>query len=89
MGQKYDPYAWTDEFHQIVNFANAYYHWYRNEIAVAAGFLQGIQYGYDRPMYLNFGASGATIAQLLIHGFDSIGKTFDKNGKFKTLITYS
>ena len=81
MGQKYDSNAWTDEFHQIVNEVNAFYHRYLNQFVIAAAYLQGVYYGYDRPMYLNFGASGTTIGHEIIHGFDSNGRNYDKNGK--------
>ena len=47
-----------------------------------AAFLQGIYYNGERPQYLNFGGIGAMIGHEMTHGFDALGRKFDKNGNF-------
>ena len=88
LGQKWTSDSWTDDFHQIVNDVNAFYHPWLNQFVVAAGYLQGINYDYYRPMYLNFAIIGNTIGHEIIHGFDSNGRNYDKNGKQPAIILY-
>ena len=81
MGQQFIVDDWTLDIHQIVNMVNAFYFPDLNEFIVAAGFLQDSNYDYFRPMYLNFGSIGWVVGHEIIHGFDSRGRNFDKNGK--------
>ncbi|CAF0906888.1 unnamed protein product [Adineta steineri] len=45
-----------------------------------AGFLQPPFYHKDVPKYLNYGGIGVIMGHEITHGFDDIGRYFDKNG---------
>ncbi|XP_035220511.1 neprilysin-2-like, partial [Stegodyphus dumicola] len=46
----------------------------------SAGILQDPLFSNDRPQYLNFPAIGNVIGHEIVHGFDDLGRQFDKNG---------
>ncbi|XP_068703187.1 endothelin-converting enzyme homolog isoform X1 [Montipora foliosa] len=61
---------------------NAYYKWEKNEINILAGILQPpFYYGRLAPRVVNFGAIGVVLAHELTHGFDSVGRKFNKYGE--------
>jgi len=61
---------------------NAYYQWEKNEINVLAGMLQPPFYhGRLAPRAVNFGGIGIVLAHELTHGFDSVGRLFNKYGE--------
>ena len=83
--EKRKPDIWTDEGHHVVSVINAFYKPWLNEFVIAAAYAQGINYDYDRPMYLNFGILGSTIGHEIMHGFDNSGRKWDKNGKMNII----
>ena len=54
-----------------------------NFYLISAAIVQGNFFNSKRPMYLNYGALGSVIGHELTHGFDTMGKQFDENGKKK------
>lgn len=61
---------------------NAYYQWEKNEINILAGILQPPFYhGRLAPRAANFGGIGIVLAHELTHGFDSVGRQFNKYGE--------
>jgi len=52
-----------------------------NDITVPAGILQKVFFDENQPAALNFGAIGSLIGRELIHGFDSSGSKYEKQGK--------
>ncbi|CAF4360810.1 unnamed protein product, partial [Adineta steineri] len=47
---------------------------------ITAAILQAPLFSKDAPKYLNYGGIGVAIGHELTHGFDDIGRQFDKNG---------
>ncbi|XP_065319308.1 endothelin-converting enzyme homolog isoform X2 [Gordionus sp. m RMFG-2023] len=62
---------------------NAYYLATGNEMVFPAGILQSPFYDSTFPKALNFGAMGFVVGHELTHGFDDLGRQFDKNGNMK------
>lgn len=61
---------------------NAYYQREKNEINILAGILQPPYYsGRFAPRAVNFGGIGIILAHELTHGFDNIGRKFNKYGE--------
>jgi membrane metallo-endopeptidase-like protein 1 len=52
----------------------------RNEIVIPAGALQMPFYDNDAPKYLNYGGIGTVIGHEITHGFDDVGRQFNKDG---------
>ena len=77
--------AWTGELPQIVKVFNALYYPWLNSFVMPAGYIHHFNYDSDQPMYLNYPITGATIGHEIIHGFDSNGRNYDKNGNFITI----
>uniref|UniRef100_T1IPN2 Membrane metallo-endopeptidase-like 1 n=1 Tax=Strigamia maritima TaxID=126957 RepID=T1IPN2_STRMM len=61
----------------VVNAANLFS---ANRIQIYAGILGGNFFNSHWPKYLNYGGIGTIIGHEFIHGFDDIGKQFDKHG---------
>ena len=59
---------------------NAFYSPLENSIQFPAGILQGVFFSSERPRYINYGAIGWTIGHEITHGFDDLGRQFDKDG---------
>jgi len=59
---------------------DAYYHDELNTIVLPAGALQPPFYHKEQPMSLNYGGIGSFIGHSITHGFDDIGRFFDKDG---------
>ena len=66
---------------QVVKVFNAFYAPWTNEFIIPAGFLHQFNFNSDQPMYLNYPTTGSTVGHEMIHGFDSNGRNYDKNGK--------
>ncbi|XP_071109353.1 neprilysin-1-like [Haliotis cracherodii] len=60
---------------------NAYYNPSSNEIVIMAALLQPPLFSPGLPKYVNYGAYVASVlGHELTHGFDDVGRLFDKNG---------
>ncbi|KAH9503343.1 hypothetical protein Btru_072783 [Bulinus truncatus] len=59
---------------------NAYYSRLDNSIVFPAGVLQTPLFSKNYPKSVNYGGMGSTIAHEITHGFDSVGKQYDKYG---------
>ena len=70
---------------QYVSIQNAFYIPSLNDFLLPAAYAQGINYDYNRPMYLNFANIGSTIGHEIMHGFDNEGRKYDKDGKLQQL----
>ncbi|RWS14267.1 membrane metallo-endopeptidase-like 1 isoform X3 [Dinothrombium tinctorium] len=76
--KKNDRDAWWKYGHSAL--VNAFYHVFDNSIFLPAGILQNPFFGADCPMYINYGAIGSVIGHEITHGFDDVGRQFDKDG---------
>ncbi|KAF5299934.1 hypothetical protein FQA39_LY11307 [Lamprigera yunnana] len=70
---------WVDNAKDVTSNDASYLH-IRNKILLPAAFLQSILYDTNRPHYMNYAITGSIIGREISHGFDSLGKAFDKNG---------
>ncbi|KAH7638002.1 neprilysin 2-like protein [Dermatophagoides farinae] len=70
------------KYSEVVD-VNAYYFHQENSFILNAGILQDRFFNPDRPNYLNYGSIGEIIGHEITHGFDSIGKQFDKTGQLR------
>lgn len=59
---------------------NAFYEPSQNQITFPAGILQRPFFNKEAPKYLNYGGIGAVIGHEITHGFDDMGRQFDKDG---------
>ncbi|XP_011876235.1 PREDICTED: endothelin-converting enzyme 1-like [Vollenhovia emeryi] len=59
---------------------NAYYNPPSNEIVIPAAITQNPIYDRNRPAFLNYGALGVVVGHEINHGFDNLGRKYDKNG---------
>jgi putative endopeptidase len=62
---------------------NAYYNPNRNEIVFPAGILQPPFFNMDADNAINYGAIGMAIGHEMTHGFDNMGRQFDKDGNLR------
>ena len=67
-------------YSQQVTEVNAFYRPSQNTIQVPAAWLQGFHFSDDRPMVMNYGATGMVVGHELTHGFDTKGKQFNWEG---------
>uniref|UniRef100_A0A6G1S6H5 Membrane metallo-endopeptidase-like 1 n=1 Tax=Aceria tosichella TaxID=561515 RepID=A0A6G1S6H5_9ACAR len=74
-------YDWRN--HPRAASVSAFYSPQDNSIEIPAGILQDVFFHRDRPNYLNFGAIGSIIGHELTHGFDNLGRQFDKEGNHR------
>ncbi len=75
-GKSVDKTKW----HMSPQTVNAYYNPTSNEICFPAAILQPPFFNADADDAVNFGAIGVVIGHEMIHGFDDMGRQFDKNG---------
>ena len=54
-----------------------------NFVDLPAGILQGIFFHNERPQYMNYGAIGFLTGHEITHGFDDVGREFDKDGNLE------
>ncbi|XP_070560616.1 membrane metallo-endopeptidase-like 1 [Ptychodera flava] len=62
---------------------NAFYNPRTNSVIFPASILQPPFYHKDSPEYLNFGGIGTMIGHEITHGFDDMGRQFDKDGNLE------
>lgn len=79
IGAQKDPTIWYMNAHE----ANAYYDPTTNEICFPAGILQYPFFDMNADDAFNYGAIGAIIGHEMTHGFDDMGRKFDKDGNMK------
>ena len=75
---KRDPQSWKT--HGGAAIANAYYEAKDNTINFPAGFLDGVFFQEDRPLYMNYGSIGVVVGHEITHGFDDAGSQNDAYG---------
>ncbi|XP_022090193.1 neprilysin-like [Acanthaster planci] len=63
---------------------NAYYSYTRNGVLLPAGILQPPLYHKDLPWYSNYGGIGVVLGHEIMHGFNNIGRRYDKDGNYRT-----
>ena len=80
IGKSWEPDDWTNSLALVVKVFNAYYRPDLNQFVLPAGYLHHFNFNSDQPMYLNYPITGATIGHEMLHGFDSDGRNWDKNG---------
>lgn len=78
-GKPVDP----DEWHMTPQTVNAYYNPTTNEICFPAGILQYPFFDMNADDAFNYGAIGVVIGHEMTHGFDDMGRQFDKEGNLK------
>jgi putative endopeptidase len=62
---------------------NAYYEPSKNEIVFPAGILQPPFFNLNADDAVNYGGIGLVIGHEMTHGFDNIGRQFDKDGNLR------
>jgi putative endopeptidase len=79
VGKPVDPTEWG----MTPQTVNAYYNPNRNEIVFPAGILQPPFFNMDADDAINYGAIGMVIGHEMTHGFDNMGRQFDKEGNLR------
>ena len=79
VGKPVDPAEWG----MTPQTVNAYYNPNRNEIVFPAGILQPPFYNLDADDAVNYGSIGLVIGHEMTHGFDNMGRQFDKDGNLR------
>jgi putative endopeptidase len=79
IGKPVDPTEWG----MTPQTVNAYYDPNRNEIVFPAGILQPPFFNMDADDAVNYGAIGMAIGHEMTHGFDNMGRQFDKDGNLR------
>jgi putative endopeptidase len=79
IGKPVDPAEWG----MTPQTVNAYYNPNRNEIVFPAGILQPPFFNMDADDAINYGAIGMAIGHEMTHGFDNMGRQFDKDGNLR------
>jgi len=73
-----DPHQWVS----VPHMANAFYVVTKNEIVIPAGILQPpFFYSEPIPRSVSYGAIGHVLGHELTHGFDTLGRRFNKLGE--------
>jgi putative endopeptidase len=79
IGKPVDPNEWG----MTPQTVNAYYNPNKNEIVFPAGILQPPFFNLDADDAVNYGAIGVVIGHEMTHGFDNMGRQFDKDGNLR------
>jgi putative endopeptidase len=79
IGKPVDPTEWG----MTPQTVNAYYNPNRNEIVFPAGILQPPFFNLYADDAINYGAAGLVIGHEMTHGFDNMGRQFDKDGNLR------
>jgi putative endopeptidase len=79
IGKPVDPAEWE----MTPQTVNAYYNPNRNEIVFPAGILQPPFFNVDADDAVNYGAIGMVIGHEMTHGFDNMGRQYDKDGNLR------
>jgi len=79
VGKPVDPTEWG----MTPQTVNAYYNPNRNEIVFPAGILQPPFFNLDADDAVNYGAIGFVIGHEMTHGFDNMGRQYDKDGNLR------
>jgi putative endopeptidase len=79
VGKPVDPTEWG----MTPQTVNAYYDPNRNEIVFPAGILQPPFFNLDADDAVNYGAIGFVIGHEMTHGFDNMGRQYDKDGNLR------
>lgn len=79
IGSPVDPTVW----YMTPQTVNAYYDPTRNEMVFPAAILQPPFFDPDADAAANYGALGWVIGHEMTHGFDNMGRQFDKNGNIR------
>ena len=79
VGKPVDPTEWG----MTPQTVNAYYNPNRNEIVFPAGILQPPFFNLDADDAVNYGAIGFVICHEMTHGFDNMGRQYDKDGNLR------
>jgi putative endopeptidase len=79
VGKPVEPTEWG----MTPQTVNAYYNPNRNEIVFPAGILQPPFFNLDADDAINYGAIGMVIGHEMTHGFDNMGRQFDKDGNLR------
>ncbi|MBR4572044.1 MAG: M13 family metallopeptidase [Prevotella sp.] len=69
-----------DDWHMTPQTVNAYYNPTTNEICFPAGILQPPFFDMQEDDAFNYGAIGVVIGHEMTHGFDDMGRHYDKDG---------
>ncbi len=72
-----------DEWFMTPQTVNAYYNPTTNEICFPAGILQYPFFDMNADDAFNYGAIGVVIGHEMTHGFDDMGRQYDKDGNLK------
>jgi len=64
----------------VLKFDNFFKRWISGAAVFPAGILQQPFYDANNPKYLNYGGIGMVIGHEITHGFDDVGRLYDKNG---------
>ena len=54
-----------------------------------AGFLRGVMFNYNLPMFMNYAGIGGVIGHEISHGFDDRGRQYDAEGIEKKIIVHN
>src|ERR1035437_4112010 len=79
VGKPVDPTEWG----MTPQTVNAYYNPNRNEIVFPAGILQPPFFNLNADDAINYGSIGIVIGHEMTHGFDNMGRQFDKHGNLR------
>lgn len=79
VGKPVDPTEWG----MTPQTVNAYYSPFRNEIVFPAAILQPPFFNINADDAVNYGSIGMVIGHEMTHGFDNLGRQFDKDGNLR------